>query len=506
MSTAPLPRPAADLYLRLSDLRNEAQLDGREDRLRAEADRLGWDVHRVIRENDLAPTGADGSSRASAFKRKKIRLPNGKTELRTVRPGFRSMLDDLEAGIVQAILAEDLDRLVRQPRDGEDLLDAVEMSGATARSLTGSGTLTDGGTSDERFVARIMAATANKSSADTSRRIAASNTRRAGKSWIGGSRPYGYRHGPDSAPHRRTLVIDDEEAAVLRGVADDILDRGLSLSSVARDLNDRGITSATGRRWQMNTLRNTLLKPANAGLTTNPAVDGLIESEAWPAIFDRDRWEALKDKLNDPARRTNFAGPEPKYLLSCIAKCGKCGDTLRAGIITYRNGRPPTPMYQCTGAGCHGMSRSRIPVDDYVTGQVLEYLLRPEAVTLLVPPAVSPGLDPAALRGELRRLADRGRAQMRMHAAGELDDADLAQGKQYIRKCSEEIEAKLAIASKSDPLAEFRDRPADAVWDSLPLPRKRAVIRLLADITLLPVGQGSGPKFRPDAVRIDWKA
>ena len=40
------------------------------------------------------------------------------------------------------------------------------------RSLTGSLTLTDGGTDAERFTARIIAATANKASADTARRVA----------------------------------------------------------------------------------------------------------------------------------------------------------------------------------------------------------------------------------------------------------------------------------------------------------------------------------------------
>ena len=124
----------ADLYLRLSDLRLEEQLDGREARLRATAADYGWTVYRVIIENDMVPANGDGTRRpASAFKRRKIRTPSGRTELRTVRPGFRSMLDDLTTGPVRAILAEDLDRLLRQPRDGEDLLDAVELAGATRR-------------------------------------------------------------------------------------------------------------------------------------------------------------------------------------------------------------------------------------------------------------------------------------------------------------------------------------------------------------------------------------
>jgi len=43
------------------------------------------------------------------------------------------------------------------------------------------------------------------------------------------------------------------------------------------------------------------------------------------------------------------------------------------------------------------------------------------------------------------------------------------------------------------------------VWDALPVARKRAVIRLLADITFAPVAP-SGPVFNPDSVRITWKA
>src|SRR5689334_20062569 len=101
---------AADLYLRLSDARNEEALDGREARLRARAAELGWDVYRVIVENDLTPGNGNGNGGglrpASAWKRRKITTPSGRVELRTIRPGFRAMLDDLTAGRAGAILAE----------------------------------------------------------------------------------------------------------------------------------------------------------------------------------------------------------------------------------------------------------------------------------------------------------------------------------------------------------------------------------------------------------------
>src|SRR3954463_5738500 len=82
---------------------------------RALADRLGWNIAEVVIENDT-----------SAYKRRKVRLPDGSTALRTLRPGFRSILDKLASGECDGLLAYDLDRTARDPRDLEDLIDIVE--------------------------------------------------------------------------------------------------------------------------------------------------------------------------------------------------------------------------------------------------------------------------------------------------------------------------------------------------------------------------------------------
>ncbi|MCW2502479.1 MAG: recombinase family protein, partial [Actinomycetia bacterium] len=84
-------------YVRLSDLRQEdldangegKGLGDQEQRIGAYAARIGWKVTRVIVENDLSPSKGKSRS-ASAFKRRKIRLPDGRVEYRTVRPGFRT--------------------------------------------------------------------------------------------------------------------------------------------------------------------------------------------------------------------------------------------------------------------------------------------------------------------------------------------------------------------------------------------------------------------------------
>jgi DNA invertase Pin-like site-specific DNA recombinase len=43
------------------------------------------------------------------------------------------MLDDLEVGLIDGIVFYDMDRLARQPRDLEDLIDWVEYKGAGRR-------------------------------------------------------------------------------------------------------------------------------------------------------------------------------------------------------------------------------------------------------------------------------------------------------------------------------------------------------------------------------------
>jgi hypothetical protein len=387
---------------------------------------------------------------------------------------------------------------MRQPRDGEDLLDAVELSGATCRSLSGSLTLTGGGTDAERFTARILAATANKSSADTARRVADARERLAGQSWHGGQRPFGYRHDPDAPKYHKTLITDQDEAKVIRDAATAILAEGdekISLKAIARDLRDRGVPTVTGTAWTASTLRDILVKPTVAGIV----ISGGAELAApWPAIIEPDRWRRLRDTLTDPGRRTNGqTGNAPRWLVSKMALCGICADGKATVHATSGGGRPAA--YRCDAL--NHLWRDAAHVDEYVAAVVVERLSRPDVAGLLRPPP-RPGTNTAALRAEARKLHDRKRAQMRMHAAGAIDDGDLAAGMKEIRARLAQIDAQLAVSDQPDPLAEFRDRPAAAVWESLPLPRRRAVVRLLATVTILPAGR-KGRGFDPSTVRVE---
>lgn len=126
-STGALGR--AVVYVRISDDpdRLERGVERQEEDCRAFADRLGVEVVEVLRENDT-----------SAFKQRTIVLPSGEKVRRVVRPKFRHMLRLLAEGRADVMVAYDLDRAVRDPRDLEDLIDARVLYGFAVKSVTGS--------------------------------------------------------------------------------------------------------------------------------------------------------------------------------------------------------------------------------------------------------------------------------------------------------------------------------------------------------------------------------
>ena len=164
----PAPRNAI-ILARLSDLRDDDErgADGQVSDGHDYARRIGWAIGprltHVIIENNEAGSGLRG---VSAFKRRRIALPDGRAELRTVRPGFRRALAMLADGRADGLIALDLDRAMRDPRDLEDLIDLVEQSSPRIPVESVSGSLRLANDADITL-ARVMCAVANKASRDT---------------------------------------------------------------------------------------------------------------------------------------------------------------------------------------------------------------------------------------------------------------------------------------------------------------------------------------------------
>lgn len=489
-----------DLYLRLSDGRKEnGSFVDREKALRDRANQLGWTVHRVVIENDLI-VGRNGkaSDNASAFKRRTVTLPDGTRALRVIRPGFRSMLEDLRTRTVQAILAEDLDRTLRDHRDGQDLIDEMRACKGNARSLSGSLTLTDGGTDAEIMTLEMLVTVAKKASADTARRVRIGRERQANNGiWGGGLRPYGFTPvAHPSGNHRNTeLIINRAEANEIRQACKRLL-TGVSLRELARDLRTREIPTVTGAAWSSQTLRDILLRPINAGIVINQGADTGTRLPGKP-IVPEETYRATVAKLTDPSRRTT-PGPTPRWLGSGIYLCGHCGGPLYC-VLAGEN----TPKYRCTNRGGTGhVARSVVALDAYVQQVAIAWLTRPDVIDLLQP--ARPDIDTPALRTEAMVQRQSLIDLIDLFMNQKISKAQLVSGTARGEARLAEINRQLDQAVVASPLIGVLGAPdVAAAWAETSLATRRAMIQKLMTVTVLPAPR-RGTTFRPSDVEIRW--
>src|SRR4051794_13260421 len=161
--------PVYDSYGRLSRVPETGELEKIETQLadtRKVIDRLGGALREEL---------SDG---LSAWK------------LNVRRPGWERLLERVESGESDGIVVWHTDRLFRQPRDLEKLIELAN-KGFRVASAHGERDLSD---PDDRFILRIEVAHAARSSDDTSRRLKRrfAGMREAGVGFIGGPRRVGW--------------------------------------------------------------------------------------------------------------------------------------------------------------------------------------------------------------------------------------------------------------------------------------------------------------------------
>ena len=485
----------AVIYLRQSDFRDETDetFDVRKAELEEFASSLGLRVVWVAIENDL---NGDGRPRgASAFKTPiRVDTPNGLVEFRTNRPVWQTVIRDyLLTGRAKVLIVSDDSRLARNERDGLDLIDAATVSGASVvapdETWEPKWILRDGGSDAEQEALRDRIGDARRYSASIRSKVKMGRRRWAGRSYQGGRRPFGYQVQEGTAQHQRNLVIDEAEATEIRQAAFDLLHQ-VSLASVLRGLQARGVPTVTGAPWSTRTIRDMLLKAAVAGQQVRA---GELVEAPWEPILDLPTQAQLRDLLTDPDRRTHQGGNEPRWLVSCFAECGICHTQLKVGGA----GRGRSPAY--VGSVCGHIRRKAQAVDELITDLILARLEEDDAADLLKPaPALV--VDGEALRAE-RALLRRQRGALLAVFGG--DTQALAEIRRKDARLAQ-IETQLTTSSQPDPLEEFRGQPARTVWEGLSMARRRAVVQvLLASVTVNRAGR-KGSAFDPDTIDVRW--
>jgi site-specific DNA recombinase len=262
------------IYVRISKDRTglRAGVDRQLADCTARAEQLGWPVVRVYTDNDI-----------SAY--------SGKP-----RPDYQALCDDIAGGRINAVIAWHPDRLHRSPTELEDY---IRLCGELVQNTTVQAGFWDLSTPSGRMNARNMGNYATYESEHKSARVKAAKMTAAkdGES-NGGIRCYGYESDG--------LTIRQSETVEIRAIADAIV-RGVSLRSLAAELNQRGIPTATGTApWSQPKLRSVMLRPRLAGYRTHHGE--IVAKSQWPPILDETTWEEMRAVLEDPKRGAAY-GP-----------------------------------------------------------------------------------------------------------------------------------------------------------------------------------------------------
>jgi site-specific DNA recombinase len=467
-----MPSKRAAIYARISQDRGGAGLgiDRQEQDCRQLAERLGWSVTAVHSDNDV-----------SAY--------SGKP-----RSGYRALLEEIEAGRINAVLCWHNDRLHRSPRELEDYIDLCQRHRVTTQTVT-AGEF-DLATPTGKAVARTVGAWATQESEHKAERVRRAGLQKAkAGGWLGGTRPFGWQL-VDGVPK-----LDEAEAGEVREVAERLL-AGRSLGSLVTDLNRRGVTTSTGRAWNYTSLRQVLTRPRNAGMLTYGGA--VVDESTWPPILERQTWHDVCAVLNDPRRRRSTSN-RLKWMLAGLAICGPCGGTLRSGGMAMRDGTSAT-CYRCRQHGEGHVSRLAEPLDDYVGRLVVARLSRADAVHLLARPGARADGDGADPVRDLAAMRERRRELNAMFLAGEITRAERAQMTEHLDERMAAAELLLDAAERPAVLAEFgQGRDAVDVWAELPIARRRAVVDLLMTVTVNKPTLRGVKGFDADAVDIEWK-
>jgi site-specific DNA recombinase len=401
------------------------------------------------------------------------------------------MLEDLRSRRIGAVLAWHLDRLTRHPRELEAFIDLCDELRVELGCVTGD---VDLGTHIGRLTARMLGGLARYESDHKSERIRRKHEQIAASGRVsgGGSRPYGYE--------ADKVTVRASEAAIVRECANRLL-AGEPVRSIARDLNERGVTSASGRSWSPQSLRRMLASPRISGQRIHHGE--IVAKAVWPALISAQDGAKIRALLANPARRTNKTAR--RYLLGGLLVCSHCGERLVARPRTGGQRR-----YACAkGPGFSGCGKTYINADEverFVTEAVLIRL-------------DSPGLQRALERRQRNEPdaqrwleeAEQAQAQLVELAAAygnrELSMDELRAARKPIEQRLTHARKQLGKVSRSGALDRYigNGHGLRAEWDSLDLSQQHAIVAAVVDSVVVGPARRGYNRFDESRLTPVWR-
>ncbi|WP_329019175.1 recombinase family protein [Streptomyces sp. NBC_00690] len=402
------------------------------------------------------------------------------------RPGWDALLAEAGRGRIRHVLTYHPDRLMRQPRDLEELLQIADDHDITLHGQANRRDLAD---PDDRFFLRIEVAHACRSSDDTSRRLIDALVERAqdGRPHTG-RRRYGY--------DKTGTVIIPEEAEIVREVFTRYLD-GASPVQLAKELYEREVKTAEGRDWNANRIRELLDNRHVAGIRVFRGEE--IGDGEWPAIIDKGMWREVRERRTyraAAARKVEW--PARFYLLRGLVTCTNCGKLMggsgASGAKYICNHTHRLDVPRCSRAV------SAPILEQFVTEAAINLLERLDLTEAPMPSVLSEE-DQAAIEADRQELDD----LKDMWESQELRTREYRDMRKTVEARIAEVERKMIVRPVTEVLDGLVGPHARQSWEALEKSgdrqRLNAVMRFLFAAVKIKAAVKRGRQF--DYGRID---
>jgi DNA invertase Pin-like site-specific DNA recombinase len=487
----------AAIYTRISKDDDEKKGLGvrrQEKDLRQVAARRGGRVAMVLEDNDLSGSG------------------------KVHRPGYEQLIDAINGGEVDLVLAWDLDRLNRGLTDYVRFYNACEKAqvivawlGGEANFRTGTGI----------FEMELRASFAREELRKMRQRTRSKHQELAeGGHDAGGGRPFGYEEDRSTVRPAEAELIHEAARRVLTGeplrtICTDWQHRGIVSPWAGRRFKVNGNVRVNAGRWSSQVLRRILMSARISGRRELKTVDGkrgiygeITAAHAdWPAIISASESDRLRAILTAP-ERSREAHPR-KYLLSGgLIRCGLCGKPLHTVTASKKTEKRQSQRrgYACISGpgfsgGCGRLRINAEPLEKLIVDSVMHVVDQGALTKALKSRSKgnNSSRELSEVEAQLKDLAVDWSARKITRPEWQAARTPLAAQLETLQRRVESEHRRLSLDGV-DGRTPLNDR-----WPNMPLEKRRALLQLLIEAITIKAATHRGPIFDKLRVKVDWK-